>query len=149
MKVRIFIIALWGFTFGAAFGAPTDLDGLVADLNLQAEADPAVFDARLSAQFGLPVPDVEALMEKMAVPADAFLCLQLSFLTREPLDVVVKTYKAKKGEGWGVIAQELGIKPGSAEFRALKGGRYTLTGKPAVKAEKDHGKSKQKGKKQD
>ena len=26
-----------------------------------------------------------------------------------------------RGQGWGVIAQRMGIKPGSAEFHALKG----------------------------
>ena len=39
-------------------------------------------------------------------------------------------YEQDRGQGWGVIAKRMGIKPGSAEFHALKGnvgkssGRY-------------------------
>ena len=145
MKRWMVCVILWGFALCPAFGAPADLDGLIAELNLQARADLDVFNTRLSAQFDLPLPEVEILLEKVASPADAFLCLQIGFLTREPLDVVVKAYKAKKGKGWGVIAQSLGLKPGSAEFHALKSGKFTLTGKPAPA----HGHTKAKGKKKD
>ena len=39
-----------------------------------------------------------------------------------PVEVVTKEYQAHKGLGWGVIAKNLGIKPGSKEFQALKKG---------------------------
>jgi hypothetical protein len=41
----------------------------------------------------------------------------------------VPTYQASKGKGWGVIAKELGIKPGSPAFHALKEGNFALTGR--------------------
>jgi hypothetical protein len=34
---------------------------------------------------------------------------------------VLEIYERDHGQGWGVIAKRLGIKPGSAEFHALKG----------------------------
>ena len=37
-------------------------------------------------------------------------------------------YRNNKGQGWGVIAKNLGIKPGSDEFHALKAGRLSSTG---------------------
>ena len=35
---------------------------------------------------------------------------------------MLRIYERDHGQGWGVIAQRLGIKPGSAAFHALKGG---------------------------
>ena len=49
------------------------------------------------------------------------------------------TYGAKKGQGWGAIAKDLGIKPGSAEFHALKNGDFGYTMDRSGKGEK-HGK---------
>ena len=42
--------------------------------------------------------------------------------------------------GWD--CQELGIKPGSAEFHALKRGDFTFTGKPTESADTGQGKGK-------
>jgi hypothetical protein len=53
---------------------------------------------------------------------------------------------ANKGKGWGVIAKNLGIKPGSAEFHALKRGDLSFTGEPgAGEGQKGQGKGKGKG----
>jgi hypothetical protein len=41
-------------------------------------------------------------------------------VTKHPIDTVQKNYMANRGQGWGVIAKQLGIKPGSNEFHALK-----------------------------
>ena len=133
----------------AAAVASADLDGWVADLNLRAKADLDAFHARLSAQFDLPLPEVKVLVGTVDAPADAFLCLQLGQWTHKPLEVVTAAYQAGKGKGWGVLAQELGVKPGSEEFHALKEGRLSLTGEPPAKAgkAKGQGKGKAKGKK--
>ena len=53
------------------------------------------------------------------------------------IDDVIISYKKNKEKGWGVIAKEMGIKPGSPEFHALKG---------KTKTRKDKGKSEGKGK---
>jgi hypothetical protein len=54
----------------------------------------------------------------------------------------VDTYKRNKGKGWGVIAQRLGIKPGSAEFHRLKKGDFELAGGKAGGKGKGNGKGK-------
>jgi len=34
--------------------------------------------------------------------------------------VVIDSYRKNKSKGWGALARDLGIKPGSKEFKALK-----------------------------
>jgi hypothetical protein len=55
----------------------------------------------------------------------------------------MKEYQVHKGKGWGVIAKNLGIKPGSKEFHALKKGDL---GGDDVDVGKGKGKRKGKGK---
>ncbi len=102
--------------------AASDLDGFIQRLNVEAQADLGTFKVRLSTQFGVPVPKVEAIMASVATPGDAYMCFRVGQVASQPVDVVVKEYQAHKGQGWGVIAKNLGIKPGSKEFHALKKG---------------------------
>ena len=91
------------------------------------------------------MPQVQTIIKAVDTPADAFMCLQLGQMARKQPETVVQTYKASKGKGWGVIAKELGIKPGSAEFHALKRGDLAFTGEPAASVEKGPGKGKGRG----
>ena len=61
-------------------------------------------------------------------------------------DQVFKIYNANKGKGWGVIAKELGIKPGSPEFHALKQGNFVFFGIDGKKMSTKEGKGKGQGK---
>jgi hypothetical protein len=79
-------------------------------------------------------------------PADAFMVFQLGQMTGRPAETVVQVYKTNRGKGWGVIAKELGIKPGSREFHALKRGDFVLSGAPGGGAGEGKGKGKGKGK---
>jgi hypothetical protein len=64
-------------------------------------------------------------------PGDVYYACALAYQTRRPCGDVVNMYEQNKGQGWGVVAQRMGIKPGSVEFHALKGqmgkshGRYS------------------------
>ena len=122
------------------------LDGFLSNLNVQARADMNGFSARISAQFGVPVAQVTAVIGTVKEPADAFMCFQLGQWTQKPSGQIVEVYKANKGKGWGVIAKRMGIKPGSAEFHALKRGDLSLSGQPTVQESEGHGKGKGKGK---
>ena len=115
--------------------ASSDLDVFVSNLNVQAQADIGAFKVRLSTQFGIPVPKIDALMVKVATPGDLYM--RVGQVASQPVDTVLREYQANKGKGWGVIAKNLGIKPGSKEFHALKAGG--LNGE-------DSGKGKGKGK---
>ncbi len=99
-----------------------DLDSFVGSLNVQARADLPGFKVKLSAQFGIPVPQVETVFAKVQTPADAYMVLKVGEVARQPQEAVLKEYQANKGKGWGVIAKNLGIKPGSREFHELKKG---------------------------
>jgi hypothetical protein len=100
------------YYFGLAAVAHADLDAFLSNLNVQAQADLPGFKAKLSAQFGVPLPTVQTIIAQVRLPGDAFLCLQLGQMARKPPERVEQTYQRSHAKGWGVIAKELGIKPG-------------------------------------
>ena len=121
------------------------LEDFLSNVNIQARADMSGFSARISAQFGVPVANVQAVVQKVSEPADAFMVYQLGQFSGKQPDKVLSVYAPNRKKGWGVIAKELGIKPGSAEFHALKSGNLVFDGKPAG-SENSPGKGKGKGK---
>ena len=121
------------------------LDGFLNSLNIQASADLNGFSARVSSQFNVPQTQVQAVIRTVREPADAFMVFQLGQMTSKPPERVVQVYQTHRGKGWGVIAKELGIKPGSREFHALKRGDFHLEGEPGGEGP-GHGKGKGKGK---
>jgi hypothetical protein len=139
MKRIVVAIAFVLFVSGLPGVAHADLDGLIQNLNVQAKVDMGKYSVQLSTQFGVPQAQVTAIIRKVDSPADAFLCLQLGRMTNKDPDSVVRIYQGNKGKGWGAIAKELGIKPGSPEFHALKRGDFALTGQPGGGAEHGHG----------
>ncbi len=122
----------------------SDLDTFIRNLNVEAQADLGAFKVRLSTQFGVPVPRVETIMASVETPADAYMCFRVGQVASKPVEVVLKGYQAHKGQGWGVIAKNLGIKPGSKEFHELKKGNF---GWDDSVSSKGKGKDKGKGKK--
>jgi hypothetical protein len=134
----LFIISLSVFIFSPVL-ASSDLDSFIKSLNVQAQADLGAFRVRLSTQFGVPVPKVDAIMASVRTPGDAYMCFRVGQVASKPVEVVTKEYQANKGKGWGVIAKNLGIKPGSKEFHALKKGDFNGN-------DSDSGKGKGKGK---
>lgn len=125
--------------------ASASLDNFLSNVNAQARVDLPGFSLRVSTQFGVPVPQVESVLGRVATPADAFMVFQLGQMAHRPPETVVHTYQTHKGKGWGVIAKELGIKPGSREFHALKNGDLTFGGVPGDGAANGKGKGKGKG----
>jgi hypothetical protein len=130
--------ALILFTAGAARAG---LDTYLRSLNVSAEADLGGFRAQVGAHFGTSGSQLDLAFRTADHPADAAVCLWLAQQSRQPVDVVVREYRTHKGQGWGALAQSLGIKPGSAAFKALKQGN--LGWQPAVAA---GGNGKTKGK---
>lgn len=97
----------------------TELDASLSEMNASAKLDLGAFKADVSLNFGLPKPKIETLLVTMQ-PADVFMSAQVAVIIGKPVDDVVLVYNRNKGKGWGVIAKELGIKPGSKEFHQLK-----------------------------
>jgi hypothetical protein len=68
------------------------------------------------------------MFEVMSKPSDVYMCLRVGEVAEKPVDRVIEEYTRHRSQGWGVIAKNLGIKPGSDEFHALKSGRLPLSG---------------------
>jgi hypothetical protein len=146
MKRIVIAIAFVFFVSGLPGVAHADLNVFLQNLNVQAKADMGKYSVQLSAQFGVPQAQVTAIIQRVDSPADAFMCLQLGRMTKRDPEIVVQTYRANKGKGWGAIAKEMGIKPGSPEFHRLKRGDFSLTGEPGNGgSEHGHGKGHGKG----
>ncbi len=143
---RILVAAAFVFLAVLPGVARADLNAFIQKLNVQAKTDIGKYTVQLGAQFGVSQDQVTALIKKTDSPADAFMVLQLGQMSKKDNDTVFRTYQGNKSKGWGAIAHELGIKPGSPEFHALKRGDFALTGQPGGGSDSGHGHGKGKGK---
>ena len=144
MMKRLWLAAVLALVpFQARAGA---LEDFLGNLNVQAQADLNGFSARVSSQFKVGAAQVKVVLGSVQEPADAFMVFQLGQMTGRPPEEVLRVYKGRGHKGWGELAQELGIKPGSPEFHRLKQGRLHLDGGEAAPAP-GKGKGKGKGKK--
>jgi hypothetical protein len=140
MKTAKLLIAVSLFILiFSSVAAARDFDWM-PDFNVQAQADPSGFRARLETRFNIGGAQVNAVISNVGSPADAYMVLRLGEMSHQPTDYVIRNYKSNKGRGWGVIAKSLGIKPGSPEFHALKRGSDLYDGGPGKG--KGHGKGK-------
>lgn len=111
-------LAAQSFSFNTA---DASLDVTLNSLNVQARADIGPYTADLSASFGVGQPQIQVWMTQDNLqPAEVFLVLELGKLSSKPPASVIAVYKKNKGKGWGAVARALGIKPGCAQFKALK-----------------------------
>lgn len=137
-KLILLLIALSFSTFSSAqlaFSPRTgdvELDGILKDINNNAQSNLDFFAKDVVAKFSIAKASIDKVI-KIMPPGDIFMAAQMAFSLGKPFDVVVKTYNVHKDKGWGVIAKEMGIKPGSPEFHNMK------------KALKTNGNSKVKG----
>ena len=114
-----------------------NLDVTLNSLNIQANADIGAYSADLSVSFGVGQPQVQAMMTvERLQPAEVFLVLELGRVSSKPPSAVIAVYRQNKAKGWGATARALGIKPGSAGFKALKASADDRDRK--VKAKKKH-----------
>jgi len=127
----------------------TGLDSFLGEINVSAQADLGSFRADLSATFGVSSGEVDGLFEIFGSPADVYITLRIGEVADVKIDRVVDQYRMSKGQGWGVIAKNLGIKPGSPEFHALKEGRLSSHkhGGVSTKPGKGNGNGESKGRK--
>jgi hypothetical protein len=122
-----------------------DLASLINDINKQAQSDLKFFKTRLEKDFGIPGPDLDGLFKVLPSPADVFMCLRVGRIAGIHTDIVVKEFRRNRGKGWGVIAKNLGIKPGSREFHELKKGYGPSRPGQNKGKDKSHGPGKRKG----
>lgn len=151
MKLRkILLLVLISFIFftSATIGNAAEF-AWMPDFNVQAQADPSGFRVRLASRFHIGDAQITGVLSNYPSPADAYVALRLGEMSGKSIDDVTERYKKNKGQGWGVLAKNLGIKPGSSEFHALKRGNdiYDLHGNGKDKKDKSKkGKDKDKDK---
>ena len=120
------------------------LESFLDEVEVSASKDMGSFRADLRLTFDVSNGTLDGLFEVMSKPSDVYMCLRIGEVAKQPIERVVEEHHKHKGQGWGVIAKSLGIKPGSAEFHALKAGRlssHSGDGSPA-KTHKGKGKGK-------
>ena len=141
--IKILIGALMMILLGSSISLAGDFDW-AKNFNIKARLDPSGFKASLGTRFKIGNTEIEAVIGNVQNPSDAYMVFRLGEMSGRSPDYVVEKYKSEKGKGWGVIAKSLGIKPGSAEFHALKRNHDLYDTKPQTKSK---GKGKGKGKK--
>jgi len=85
------------------------------------KADPEGFLRRLSERHGIPEQEIREAKERHGLDeADVYMATALAGRAHRKVGDVAAEYKQNPGQGWGVMAQRMGIKPGSPEFKAMK-----------------------------
>lgn len=114
------------------------LDSQLGYMNDYGRNDRDYFVDDVVNSFGAPRYLVNDLLNtRRWDPGDVYYACALAYQARRPCGDVVKQYDQNRGQGWGVIAKNMGIKPGSAQFHALKG----QVGKSSGKYKSHKGKS--------
>ena len=140
------VAALALFLLLPANTSAMELDSFLAEIDLRASADSGAFRADLRAHFDVSSGEVDGLFEIFDRPADVYITLRIGELRDLPLEHVVAQYRKNKGQGWGVIAKNLGIKPGSREFHALKEQRLDAQARDDAPGESGKGNGAKKAK---
>ena len=115
-----------------------DFDWL-SNLNIKAEADSSGFRVQPASRFRVGDATVKAVIGNVAEPSDAYMIFRLGELSHHSVDEVMKVYRSNRHRGWGVMAKELGIKPGSRAFHALKRGEDLDNGSHGREHFSEHG----------
>ncbi len=111
------VLVLNAQTFAGKTG-DKELDQNLSELNINAKLDLKGFKAEMNLSFNCGNQTVDELLVTME-PADVFMLLQIAYTQKKSHDVIIASWKRNK-KGWGAVAKEMGIKPGSPEFKALK-----------------------------
>jgi len=99
------------------------VDTWLGDMNRYGARYPEPFIDEMVRYHAVPRPlVVDLLQTRHWAPGDVYFACALASVLGRPCRYVVDYYDANRGQGWGVVAQRLGIKPGSAEFHRLKKG---------------------------
>lgn len=121
LKIRLSVLILAASLCLPGMLSATDF-GWCPRLNQQAEQNPNNYRLSLGERFRINDQQLDLVLSNVARPADAYTLLRLGEMAKLPPERMVEHYQADQAKGWGVMARNLGIKPGSAEFHALKRG---------------------------
>ena len=81
------------------------------------------FVSEMTGYYGAPRSLVLDLLDRKGwAPADVYFACAIARALGIPCLDVVHRYERNPGQGWGNLAKQMGIKPGSRAFHALKNG---------------------------
>ena len=119
--LRVFAEESGGMYFPITF--PGELNSALQTINALYNDEPDYYvDQIVYETRAQPVIVREYIVERHYAPADVYMIGEMAQLSGRPFADVASRFDANRGRGWGVIAKDLGIKPGSAQFHALKDG---------------------------
>ena len=99
-----------------------ELNQSLLTIDADAKLDFGAFKLGISGSYDITAKKLDYLSAEVGMSAgDIYMSVKLAKVTKNSIDEVVRVYRTNKSKGWGVMAKELGIKPGSPEFHALKG----------------------------
>lgn len=132
-KVVFSIIFLSSFLFAqeirVSFETGDDeINQHLSEVNAYAKAEYQFFKKDLSLKFGISTREIDRYVyDEKVRPGDLYYACTMANVTGSSVNDVLVLYKEK--HGWGAVAQEYGIKPGSKEFHRLKGKSMSGIGK--------------------
>lgn len=98
------------------------VDTRLGEINTYGRGDPDYFYEDMHSSYGVPRDYVRELyVDRRWAPGDIYYACALAQILDRPCREIVSDYERHPGQGWGALAQRMGIKPGSAQFHALKG----------------------------
>ncbi|TXT51237.1 MAG: hypothetical protein FD137_59 [Spirochaetes bacterium] len=117
-KLAILALVLAG-TFGFLAGVSAQE---TEDLELEEfeEVDQAALIARLQIAFGVEAGVLEGYLAEGYSAGQLWLALEIAREGALTLEQALVVAGDDEGYSWGLLAQKLGIQPGSSEFHALK-----------------------------
>lgn len=112
------------------------VDAWLGDINRYGARYREPFVDEMVRYYGAPRELVGDLLDRRRwTPGDVYYACAIAQVLGRPCRYVVDEWDRDHVEGWGGVAQRLGVKPGSAEFHKLKRGfvpTYDRWGRPIV-----------------
>ena len=144
---KILILLLSVFTYSASAQVfdtgSAQLDADLKNINVSASANFSVFSNNLSASYGITNKKIDYMRVSLNMaPGEIYFALEISKYSNRPIDDIIGLYRTHKSKGWGYIAKQAGIKPGSDAFHQMKNNARGKSGKGG-----NNGNGKGKGKK--
>ena len=126
LGASVALVLLAGMAHGmgskpSGYTGDKQFDSTLEKISVQANEDPDGYFSRLSTRHNIPEHEIRQASERfgLAMP-DIFMATALAKATHRPVLTVAEKYNKNPGKGWGVVAKDFGIKPGSSEFHQLK-----------------------------
>jgi hypothetical protein len=115
-KLVLFILIITSFT---AYAQKSGFYSFRTSADRFGAQNPVLFGQMLAQHHNLNESAISDLLNRFNLNwGDLAVGLEMVNLSKKPVNMVLVAYE--KNQGWGNIAKDLGIKPGSAEFHRMK-----------------------------